>query len=297
MIYRSHTHQELIFRKGKIDMKRKMAIVLSAVMALTMGMTAMAAPSPSIQKETVQQVVVSSSIGTTGAAQATSAVSEKSAVLPGTTFTTASGQVVDAAAVAIVTSPATAEQAQTAAASLAAAIASADVKVMNFTGLAAMSLTDASGNLNIVNNMTIGLATASGEAVAQNGSISAAFALSDILGGATLAEGETVQALYQRADGTWVAVPVVIANGAIAIALPAFGGAVNVTFIVAKGAPMSAIPAAAATKSERARPSTLRDWPPCPPIQRGGGRRSRPGVTPFISALTVARCPVTFPGV
>ena len=27
------------------------------------------------------------------------------------------------------------------------------------------------------------------------------------------------------------------------------------------------------------------------------GRRSRPGVTPFISALTVARCPATFPGV
>lgn len=50
-------------------------------------------------------------------------------------------------------------------------------------------------------------------------------------------------------------------------------------------------------KSERARTSTLRDWPPCPPIQRGGGRRSRPGVTPFISALTVARCPATFPGV
>ena len=41
----------------------------------------------------------------------------------------------------------------------------------------------------------------------------------------------------------------------------------------------------------------MRDWPPCPPIQRGGGRRSRPGVTPFISALTVARCPATFPGV
>ena len=41
----------------------------------------------------------------------------------------------------------------------------------------------------------------------------------------------------------------------------------------------------------------MRDWPPCPPIQRGGGRRSRPGVPPFISALTVARCPATFPGV
>ena len=50
-------------------------------------------------------------------------------------------------------------------------------------------------------------------------------------------------------------------------------------------------------KSERERPSTLRDWPPCSPIQQGGGRRSRPGVNPFISALTVARCPATFPGV
>ena len=52
-----------------------------------------------------------------------------------------------------------------------------------------------------------------------------------------------------------------------------------------------------APKSERERPSTLRDWPPCPPIQWDGGRRSRPGVNPFISALTVARCPATFPGV
>ena len=41
----------------------------------------------------------------------------------------------------------------------------------------------------------------------------------------------------------------------------------------------------------------MRDWPPCPPIQRGGGRRSRPGVSPFISALTAPRCPATFPGV
>lgn len=41
----------------------------------------------------------------------------------------------------------------------------------------------------------------------------------------------------------------------------------------------------------------MRDWPPCPPIQRGGGRRSRPGANPFISVLTVARCPAIFPGV
>ena len=38
----------------------------------------------------------------------------------------------------------------------------------------------------------------------------------------------------------------------------------------------------------------MRDWPPCPPTQQNGGRRSRPGDNPFISALTVARCPAIF---
>ena len=41
----------------------------------------------------------------------------------------------------------------------------------------------------------------------------------------------------------------------------------------------------------------MRDWPPCPPIQLDGGWRSRPGANPFISVLTVARCPAIFPGV
>ena len=45
------------------------------------------------------------------------------------------------------------------------------------------------------------------------------------------------------------------------------------------------------------RPSTLRDWLPCLPVQRDGGRRSRPGINPFTSALTVARYPATLPGV
>ena len=225
-------------------MKKRMAIVLSAVMTLAMGTTAMAAPSPSITTETVQQVVVSSSIGGNG--QAVSLSGQQTATLPGTTFVTAGGQTIDASAVAVVSAPSTAEQAQAVAASLVAALASSDMRVMNFTGQGALSLTDASGNLNIVNNMTIGLMTASGEAVSQNGSISAAFVLSDILGGAALNEGETVQALYQRADGTWVAVPVVIINGTIAIALPAFGGAVNVTFVVAQGTPSTTVSAAAA---------------------------------------------------
>ena len=41
----------------------------------------------------------------------------------------------------------------------------------------------------------------------------------------------------------------------------------------------------------------MRDWPPCLLVQRDSGRWSRPGVSPFISALTVARCPAAFPGV
>ena len=226
-------------------MKKKLTIVLSAVMTLAMGTTAMAAPSPSIITETVQQVVVSSSIGEN--LQAASLPGRQTAILPGTAFVTAGGQTVDPAAVAVVTAPTTSEQAQNAAASLAATITSRGGRVLNFTGHGALSLTDAAGNLNIVNNMTIGLATASGEAVSQNGSISAAFALGDILGGRELKEGETIQALYQRADGTWAALPVVIINNAVAIALPAFSGAVNVTFVVAQGTPSASIPAAAAS--------------------------------------------------
>lgn len=40
-------------------------------------------------------------------------------------------------------------------------------------------------------------------------------------------------------------------------------------------------------------PGTLRDWPPCLPVQRDGGRQSGPGRNPVISALTVARCSAT----
>ena len=60
-------------------MKKKVAIVLSVILACSMGMTAMAAPSPSIQKEPVAQVVVNPTVGTAGnnvAVQATSVSSE-----------------------------------------------------------------------------------------------------------------------------------------------------------------------------------------------------------------------------
>ena len=231
-------------------MKKKLAVILSLMLAFS-SMTAMAvSPSPSITREEMNQVVISPSISNTEAGPVQTVPAENSATLPGTVFTTASGQVVDAAAVAIVSQPLSAAQAQAQAASLVAALASPQMKVVNFTGVSGLSLTDATGALNIVSSMSIGLQTAAGETVSQNGSISTAFVLDEILGGRKLAANETVQALYQRADGTWVAVPVVIINGAIAIALPAFGGAVNVTFLVTKGVQLSSIPADAA-KSPR----------------------------------------------
>lgn len=226
-------------------MKKKMAVIISLVLACSMSMTAMAKSSPSIVDEPVEQTVVSDSVEAASnavAATTTGVTGDQSSVLEGTTFTTESGAVVDPAAVSLVVSPTTAEQTNTAAASLAAAMTSKDVKVLNMTNRDELSLTDAQGRLNVVNNVNVGLQTATGEAVSQNGSVSVAFKLADILGSRKLAANETVQALYQRADGTWVAVPVVIIDGAVAIALPAFSGAVDVTFVVAKGASLTEIP-------------------------------------------------------
>ena len=63
-------------------MKKKMAIVLSAVLACSMSITAMAAPSPTIAQDTVQNVTVNTSISTiTGTPQITGIVGASSAVL------------------------------------------------------------------------------------------------------------------------------------------------------------------------------------------------------------------------
>ena len=72
--------------------------------------------------------------------------------------------------------------------------------------------------------------------VSHNGSISTTFEVQDILGRNALEEGETIQAMYQRADGSWVVVPVVIRNGVLAISLPAFSAPVKVVFLLTKGA-------------------------------------------------------------
>ena len=213
-------------------MKKKMAIVLSTVLTCSLSMTALAAPSPSIILEPVTQTMVSTPVvipGTTS--ETTGVMSEKSAVLNGTTFKTQGGLTVDPAAVKLVVEAVTEEQAQLVTNSLVNAIVSPK-----------LYLTDNQNRVVAVNTITVSLRTDAGELVSHNGSVSAAFNLANILSGHTLAQGETVQAMYRRADGTWIAVPVIIRNGVAAIALPAFSAPVNVTFLVVKGKELDYVP-------------------------------------------------------
>lgn len=74
-----------------------------------------------------------------------------------------------------------------------------------------------------------------GELVASKGSISIAKSLKEILGGYQLAENETIRAMYKRADGTFVALPVVIKGDVVSFALPSISGVVEVVFTAAVG--------------------------------------------------------------
>ena len=75
-----------------IDMKKRMAIVLSAVLACSIGMTAVAAPSPTIQQETVQDVTVSTPSGRCRSAADFGDRRRNTAVLSGTTFRNTAGR-------------------------------------------------------------------------------------------------------------------------------------------------------------------------------------------------------------
>ena len=102
-------------------------------------------------------MVVNPTVGTAGnnvAVQATSVRSEKSAVLPGTTFKTAGVQVVDPAVVAMVVAPATAKSGSGRCGISGSSTGFQKTQVINFTGRNALSLTDRYGNLNVVNNVT-----------------------------------------------------------------------------------------------------------------------------------------------
>ena len=71
------TEATQFYERGMIDMKKKMAIVLSLVLACSMSMTAFAAPSPSLNtgNTPVSQVTVDQSVATATAGTAESTVS------------------------------------------------------------------------------------------------------------------------------------------------------------------------------------------------------------------------------
>ena len=232
-----------------IDMKKKMAIVLSLILAGSIGATAAAAPSPTlVQTQTPGTQIVIDGTNANATAEAGQAVlagpvnGSSSAVAPGTSFTV-DGQQVDPSAVALIVSPVSAAQAAASVQAFSNALTSGKTQVFNFTGRNDLSLTDAQNRVRVLSNVVVSLQTADGRKVSQNGSISVTRSLSDVLGGVKLAAGETIQALYQRADGSWVAVPVVVNNGVVAFSLPSFTGAVNVIFTAAVGSSASEIAA------------------------------------------------------
>lgn len=221
---------------------------------------------------TDQEVTVPGSTANSTLAQMIGVISEKSAFLAGTLFKDAFGTLVDAASVRLVITPATLEETKLVANELAAAISSKKVQIFNYTGRSALSLLDSDGNLNILKHVVVSLQDENGNLVSHTGAIAPAFVesdlignsaldisgvnglyqgvqrswrTSDILGSKRLKDGETLQALYQRADGSWAALPIVVKNGAVAISIPSFSGSVKVVFIIAKGSSLEEIPESA----------------------------------------------------
>lgn len=273
-------------------MKRKLAVVLSLVLACSMSMSAVAAPSPGTSEEGVTEVVVSTpenevvksedvvisdpALSVTDAAieanlmqsQNVGASSERSAVLAGTQFVDAAGNIVDAANVRLVIEPASVELTKELASALAKAINQGMVGLGYFNEKSPLALRDAYGKLNIVKAVYVSLQDENGNLLSHSGSIAPALAENDIIGndvknetgtvtgltgenitwkqndvlrGQRLEAGETLQALY-RVPGTsqWVALPTVIKNGVVAVAFPAFSGKIEVVFVVSKGLTLKA---------------------------------------------------------
>ena len=221
-------------------MKKKMAIVLSLVLACSMSMTAFAAPSPSLNtgNTPVSQVTVDQSVATATAGTAESTVSGVASATSavGTTFATAKGnQALDAASVQLVVAPTTVAETTTSASELTKALTAKKVKIINKSGEKNISLLNREGKVKYLCSRNVYLTNSKGELVASKGSISIAKSLKEILGGYQLAENETIRAMYKRADGTFVALPVVIKGDVVSFALPSISGVVEVVFTAAVG--------------------------------------------------------------
>lgn len=225
-------------------MKKKMAIVLSLVLACSMSMTAFAAPSPSLNtgntpvtQETVDHSVATAT-ATAGTAESTvsGVASATSAVAAGTTFATAKGnQPLDADSVQLVVAPTTVAETTTSVSELTKALTAKKVKIINKSGEKNISLLNREGKVKYLCSRKVYLTNSKGELVASKGSISVAKSLKEILGGYQLAENETIRAMYKRADGTFVVLPVVIKGDVVSFALPSISGPVEVVFTAASG--------------------------------------------------------------
>ena len=108
-------------------------------------------------------------------------------------------------------------------------------------------MTDSQGNLNVIKNVLISVRDQADNLLSINGAVAPAFTVQEILGKNELRADETIQAFYRRADGSWIALPVVIQNGAMAISIPSFGDYANVVFVIAKGTSVTTIPGSAMT--------------------------------------------------
>ncbi|HCF43901.1 MAG TPA: hypothetical protein DER20_02710 [Lachnospiraceae bacterium] len=243
------TEATQFYERGMIDMKKKMAIVLSLVLACSMSMTAFAAPSPSLNtgNTPAEQIVVDSSVtGTTAQAGVGNVTGPNSAVASGTTFATVKGnRTVDASAVLLVVEPTV----DTASAShLASALNTKKVKVINQSGEKNISILNNEGKVKYLCTKKIYLTTTNGELVASKGSISVMRSLKEIVGSYKLAENETIRAMYKRADGSYAVLPVVIKGDAVSFALPSISGPVEVVFTAASGVRQETLQTAKAPK-------------------------------------------------
>ncbi len=238
------TEATQFYERGMIDMKKKMAIVLSLVLACSMSMTAFAAPSPSLNtgntpvtQETVDHSVATAT-ATAGTAESTvsGVASATSAVAAGTTFATAKGnQPLDADSVQLIVAPTTVAETTTSVSEMTKALTAKKVKIINKSGEKNISLLNREGKVKYLCSRKVYLTNSKGELVASKGSISVAKSLKEILGGYQLAENETIRAMYKRADGTFVVLPVVIKGDVVSFALPSISGVVEVVFTAAVG--------------------------------------------------------------
>lgn len=206
-------------------MKKKMAVILSLVLACSMSMNVIAAGSPQTSEEQVSDIVISTpadnagqdvvkgediiisdpAVSVTDAAteatgklmqtQDVGASSERSAVSENTQFQDAAGKIVDSNSVKLVIEPAVIEQTKVLTENLAKAINNGKVGLGYFNEKSAKSLRDSYGKLNILKAVYVSLQDEKGNLLSHNGSIAPAFIENDLVGADVKNEAGVVSGL------------------------------------------------------------------------------------------------------